>query len=166
MNRLIAAACAATLLGAPALANIAPPHTVWEPAWDADVIDGDWALSFSESIVIACPEAKKQLRITIAPAWEVGYGRDDGTVFNGPTDKVTVKFGDASFEAVQDSAIKDQSVYVLPADADSVTAIMRATNAEIILASDPQQARKGLADDEGGSFDVFATTCAQINGLK
>lgn len=152
----------ALLLASPAaLANAPPPAP---PAWEVD-LDGDMTLAFGDDIRISCPEAKKQLRVTIAPAWEVGYGKDDGTTFTGPTDKVSVTFGDKTFPAVQDAAVKDEAVYVLAADADSVTAVMMATNAKVTLTSDPQQIREGQSDDSG-AFDMFATTCAQINGLK
>jgi len=42
---------------------------------------------------------------------------------------------------------------------------MLATNAAISLTSDVEQIRDGMPDT-GGAFDMFATTCAQINGLK
>lgn len=165
MRRLALSTLAAALTAGTALANAPPapndPPQVWS------MPDGEtMVLAFGgDGIQIACPEAKKELRISIAPAWEVGYGKPDGTVFEGPTDKVTVSFGDKNFEAVQDASLKDEVVYVMPADADSVTAIMLATNATVALASDPQQTREGVAD-ETGNFDMFATTCAQINGLK
>jgi hypothetical protein len=166
LRRLLITALAITSMSAAAIANAPPPVDPGPPqAWS--LLDGEtMTLAFAEDgIQIACPEAKKELRITVAPAWEVGYGKPDGTTFEGPTDKVTVSFGDKSFEAVQDASLKDEVVYVMPADADSVTAVMLATNAKVTLASDPQQTREGIAD-ESGSFDMFATTCAQINGLK
>ncbi len=147
----------ALLLVAPAAAN-APPPPVAQPAEWSVSMEEDLTLAFgtpdAATISISCPEGLKQLRISAAPAWEAG-----------PTDKVTVTFGDKSFAAVQDPAIKDEMNYVLAADADSVTAVMLATNAQIALASDPQQTREGTADT-GGAFDMFATTCAQINGLR
>ena len=164
MSRLAFAALAA-LLAMPAIANAPPPDMAEPTEWDADTVGEDWTLSFGEDIAIACPEAKKQLRVTIAPAWEVGYGKPDGTTFEGPIDKVTVKIGDKSFTAVQDAKVTDSVVYVLPADADSVTAIMLADNIEVILAADPQQTRAGEPSTDG-TLDVFATTCAQINGLR
>ena len=166
MRRLILASVAAALAASTALANAPPPAImpVANPVWGADQSGDDWTLTFGEDISIACPEAKKQLRITLAPAWEVGYGKPDGTVFDGPIDKVTVTLGDKTFEATQDPALKE-TVYVMPADADSVTAIMMATNVKVELTSDAQQVREGTAD-EAGTFDLFATTCAQINGLR
>lgn len=158
----------ALLLAAPAAAN-APPPPVAQPAEWSVSMEEDLTLAFgtpdAATISISCPGGLKQLRISAVPAWEVGYGKPDGTTFTGPTDKVTVTFGDKSFAAVQDPAIKDEMNYVLAADADSVTAVMLATNAQIALASDPQQTREGTADT-GGAFDMFATTCAQINGLR
>lgn len=170
MTRLAIAAFTA-LLAAPASANAPPPVSPPPPpGWDVSM-EEDMTLFFGtyedQAISISCPEGLKQLRIAVAPAWEVGYGKPDGTTFNGPIDKITVTFGDKSFEAAQDPAIPTSSElsYVLKADADSVTAVMMAKNAKIALTSDPQQVREGTADTEG-TFDMFATTCAQINGLR
>jgi len=132
-------------------------------------MDGDFALVYGDGtedlITIACPEGKKELRVSFNPAWETGYTKADGTVFNGPFDKAIVTFDDKAFEGVQDTSVKDGTVYVVKADADSVTAVMLATNAAISLTSDVEQIRDGMPDT-GGAFDMFATTCAQINGLK
>lgn len=164
MSRL-AFAAAAALLATPAIANAPPPHVVEAPAsWDV-AMEHDLTLVFGDyenpSISIACPEGLKQLRISATPAWS----QADGAAVNGPTDKITLTLGDKSFEAVQDPEINNAMAYVLKADADSVTAVMMAKNAKIALASDPQQTREGT-EDTGGAFDMFATTCAQINGLR
>lgn len=158
-------------LSAAALANAPPPPPGMEapaPQWeieDSPVLalrygtDGD--------VRIACEEGQKTLRVSIVPDWERGYGKDDGTVFDGPYDKATVTFGDKSFPAVLDPKPADDgtgTTYVLPADADTVTAIMLGTNARIVLDADGQ-VREGTPD-AGGAFDMFATTCAQINGLR
>ncbi len=153
MRRLTLATLAATAaLFAPAIANAPPPVLV--ATWDADQIGDDWTLFYSSDIAISCPEGKKQLHILIGNVW-------DGAA---ATDKVTVTFGDKSFEATQIPAASGLD-YVLPADADSVTAIMMANNAVVELTSDKQQIRQGTPD-QGGAFDTFATTCAQINGLR
>ncbi|MBL9012213.1 MAG: hypothetical protein JNL56_13645 [Alphaproteobacteria bacterium] len=158
-------------LSAAALANAPPPPPGMEapaPQWeieDSPVLalrygtDGD--------VRIACEEGQKTLRVSIVPDWERGYGKDDGTVFDGPYDKATVTFGDKSFPAVLDPKPADDgtgTTYVLPADADTVTAIMLGTNAKIVLDADAQ-VREGTPDTSG-AFDMFATTCAQINGLR
>lgn len=168
MSRL-AFATAAALLATPAIANAPPPQvTDAAPSWDV-AMEHDLTLIYGDyedpAISISCPEGLKQLRISAVPAWEVGYGKPDGTTFTGPTDKITLTLGDKTFEAVQDPEIKDEMSYVLKADADSVTAVMLAKNARIALASDPEQTREGT-EDTGGAFDMFATTCAQINGLR
>ncbi len=167
MSRLVLPVLAA-LLAAPVLAN-APPDTVPPPPqpleWDADEIDGDWTLFYGGMVQIACPEAKGQLRLTVLPRWNSLAGAGGAAPLNGPIDKVTVTFGDKSFAAALDTAVADKPVYVLPADADSVTAIMLAKNAVVTLASDTAQIREGR-EDTGGAFDMFATTCAQINGLR
>ncbi len=168
MPRPTLAALAALLTG-PALANVPPPATPPQPfAWDVGMeeeLSLDYGNDDDAAISILCPEGMKQLRISVTPAWEVGYGKPDGSVFNGPTDKITVSFGDKTFEAVQDPSMQEEMSYVMTADADSVTAVMLAKNAKVTLASDAEQTREGTSD-EGGAFDMFATTCAQINGLK
>jgi hypothetical protein len=130
-----------------------------------------WALSTSpvltlasggDGLSIACEEARGVMRIFFAPAWEK----------EGPFDKAVVHFGDASFPVTIDAAaMKDESdlyrpVYLLPADADTVTAVMLANNARLVVTNqDGEQERSGTVD-EAGVFDMFATTCAQINGLR
>lgn len=133
--------------------------------WEADEVDGAWTLYSGDTIVVACPDAQKQLRITVSPDWDVGKGAIQATPFTGPIDTVTVKLGDKSFEATQDAAVADKVVYVLPADADTVSALMAATNVEVVLTPNPTQTRIGNPSDDG-TFDLFGTTCAQINGLK
>lgn len=118
------------------------------------------------SVVVTCPEAEGRLDVTVVPAWEENYGTEDGGTFTGPYDKVTITVGDQSFEAVEDPAAATEDfdrVYTLPADADTVTAIMLGDNILVTLTSDGQE-RTGTVDT-AGAFDMFATTCAQINGL-
>jgi hypothetical protein len=130
-----------------------------------------WALSPSpvltlafggDGLSIACEEATGVMRISFAPAWEK----------EGPFDKAVVHFGDMSFPVTIDAAaMKDENdryrpVYLLSADADTVTAVMLANNARLVVTNpDGEQERSGTVD-EAGVFDMFATTCAQINGLR
>lgn len=111
---------------------------------------------------ITCEEAKKTLRINFVPAWEL----------NGPFNNATIHFGDKSFPLKINAAAPSgpgggsSPEYVVPADAAIVTAIMMATNARITMANtDGEQERKGEVTDDG-TFDMFATTCAQMNGLR
>jgi hypothetical protein len=118
------------------------------------------------SVVVTCPEAEGRLDFAVVPAWEEGYGTTDGGTFAGPYDKVSVQVGDKIFEAVEDPAATTEDygrVYTMPADADTVTAIMLGDNITVTLIADGQE-RSGTVDTTG-ALDMFATTCAQINGL-
>jgi len=55
---------------------------------------------------------------------------------------------------------------VLPANADTVTAVMMANNARLVVTNQDGEQERGGAPDDTGAFDTFATTCAQINGLR
>ena len=156
-------------LSAAAFANAPPPMAEPDaPQWeveDSPVL----ALRFGPDgdVRIACEEGQKTLRVSIAPDWERGYAKDDGSVFDGPYDKATVTFGDKSFPATLEPKPTDDGIgttYLLPADADTVTAIMLGANARIALDADGQ-VREGTPDTDG-AFDMFATTCAQVNGLR
>jgi hypothetical protein len=130
--------------------------------------DAVWTLAAGEepSVVVRCAEGKGTLVINVIPAWEEGYGTADGGVFAGPYDKVLVKIGDKTFDAMEDPAAASEDydrAYSMPADADTVTAIMLGDNITVTLAADGQE-RSGTVDTTG-AFDMFATTCAQINGL-
>jgi len=57
-------------------------------------------------------------------------------------------------------------VYLLPANADTVTAVMMANNARLVVTNQDGEQERGGAPDDTGAFDTFATTCAQINGLR
>jgi hypothetical protein len=102
------------------------------------------------------------MRISFAPAWEK----------EGPFDKAVIYFGDTSFPvAIEATAIKGQNdnyspVYLLPADADTVTAVMLASNARLVVSNQDGEQQRSGTPDEAGAFDMFATTCAQINGLR
>ena len=153
---------AAALLCLPLCANAEAP-TDWQLP-DGEVLT--LAAGDDPGVIVTCPEAEGRLDFAVVPAWEEGYGTTDGGTFAGPYDKVTVTVGDKTFEAVEDlSAASDYSdrVYTMPADADTVTAIMLGDNITVTLTSDGQT-RTGTVDTTG-AFDMFATTCAQINGL-
>lgn len=118
------------------------------------------------SVIVTCPEAAGRLDVVVVPAWEEGYGTADGGTFAGPYDKVEIRAGDKSFAAVEDPAATSDHggrVYTMSADADTVTAVMLATNLTVTLTPDGQE-RAGV-EDTTGALDLFATTCAQINGL-
>jgi len=117
-------------------------------------------------VIVTCPEAEGRLDFAVVPAWEEGYGTTDGGTFTGPFDKVSVQIGDKTFEAVEDPAAATgdyDRVYTMPADADTVTAIMLGDNITVTLIADGQE-RSGTVDTTG-ALGMFATTCAQINGL-
>jgi hypothetical protein len=158
---------AAVLLPAPVLANAPPPPAETAPSWAIEE-DPVWALRYGADgdVRIACEEGAKTLRVSIAPDWERGYGKDDGSVFNGPYDKAAIQLGDKTFEGTLATPTDDGigTTYLLPADADTVTALMLGTNAKVTLKADGQT-REGTPD-ASGAFDMFATTCAQINGLR
>ena len=169
MKRIYIAIAAAALLSAcqakapaapeDALSNgppVAPPTKGWEL-----IEGGPLRMSWREGdsdLSITCEEAKKTLRFDFSPAWEL----------DGPHPLAKITLGDKTFDAPADpasvSADKYRPNYVLPANADTVTALMMATNAVIAL-PDNSQTREGATDAQG-AFDMFATTCAQINGLR
>jgi hypothetical protein len=122
-------------------------------------------LRFTEGdteIAVACPEAKKELRISFAPAWEAPGG------VAPDASRVTVLIGTMAFDAKADAeslkAAPGAPVYVLKATPDNVTALMTSSNLGLRL-KDGAQEVIGTPTDTG-AFDTFATTCAQINGLK
>lgn len=118
----------------------------------------------SQGFTIACEEGKKQLRISFFPAWEG----------EGQFDKAIVKIGDKRFTATADpksltpetstGAPQTRPEYVLPANADTVSAFALATSFSLALKDGSQE--QAAQDDTSGAFDMFATTCAQINGLR
>ena len=115
-----------------------------------------------DGLSIGCEEAKGVLRVSFAPAWEK----------EGPFDKAVIHFGDKSFPVTIDAAAMKEDVdryrpvYLLPANADTVTAVMLANNARLVVTNQDGEQERGGATDETGAFDMFATTCAQINGLR
>lgn len=146
-----------------------PVCAMADTAMDWQVPDGEvltlWA-GEEPSVVVACPEAEGKLDFAVVPAWEEGYGTEDGGTFTGPYDKIEVTVGEQTFEAVEDPDAASEAydrVYTLAADADTVAAIMLGDNITITLTSDGQE-RSGTVD-ANGALDMFATTCAQINGL-
>lgn len=161
-------AAAAACVSPTVLANAPPPEPEMEveAVWVVDM-DGVLTLRFGEGdVAISCAEGAGQLRISIAPDWERGYGKEDGTIFDGPYDIAIVRFGETAVEASLAPASPEDvgTTYLVPANADNVSAIMLATNASVELKADGQ-VREG-APDTTGAFDMFATTCAQINGLR
>lgn len=142
--------------------SISPPDP---PTWGVGM-EEDMTLLYGTYddplIAISCPEGLKQLRIAVVPAWEAGPAE---AASKGSADKVTVTFGDKSFEAVQDPETPSEMSYVLTADVSTLAAIKQATNARITLAADPHQAREG-SEDLRGAFDLFSTTCAYMNELR
>ena len=149
-----------------------PPAPVAEAAGPDDgAAPMAWDLSASpvltlafggDGLSIACEEAKGVMRIFFAPAWEM----------EGPFDRAIVHFGDKSFPVTIDAtAVKEERdkyspVYLLPANADTVTAVMLANNARLVVTNQDGEQERGGEPNETGAFDMFATTCAQINGLR
>lgn len=137
----------------------------------AEAVDSKWELMLApiltlayggDGLAIACEEAKGVMRISIATAWEK----------EGPFDAAVVRFGETDFPvsidagANVDASDTYRPVYLLPANADTVTAVMMADNATLTMTNaEGIQERSGEPDDSG-AFDAFATTCAQLNGLR
>lgn len=129
-----------------------------KPVWSLVQVWG------SQGFTIECEEGKKQLRISFFPAWE-GEGRFD---------KAVVKIGDKRFDAAADpksltpetntGVPQIRPVYVLPANADTVSAFALGTSFSLALKDGSQE--QAAQNDTSGAFDMFATTCAQINGLR
>lgn len=137
-----------------------PEVPVEAAAWDVElspVLALKWG---SDGLSISCEEAKGVLRLSFEPAWEKG----------GPFDNAVVHFGDKSFPVTIDTAAgtpdANRPIYVLPANADTVTAVMLATNARLVVSNQDGEQERGGEPTDNGSFDMFATTCAQINGLR
>ena len=176
MKRTMVALGAITALGAcqPAVAPVAeaPVAPATESAAPMDISEGSgWEVSLSpvltlavggDGLSIACEEAKGVMRISFAPAWEK----------EGRFDKAVVHFGAASFPVTIDAAAMKEDidryrpVYLLPANPDTVTAVMMANTARLVVANQAGEQERGGASDDTGAFDTFATTCAQINGLR
>lgn len=146
---------------AEARAHVAPVEAAVQQ-WDVS-LDPVLALSTGgDGLTITCEEAKGVLRVSFEPAWEK----------EGPFDKATLHFDDKAFPVTIDaSAAKDaldtyRPVYVLPANADTVTAVMMAHNARLVVTNQDGEQERGDAPTDNGAFDMFGTTCAQINGLR
>jgi hypothetical protein len=161
--------CACQPAAAPVVATPEVPAEAYGPdvaaeasGWDVSLTPILTLASGGDNLSIACEEAKGVMRLSFAPAWEK----------EGPFDKAVAYFGDTSFPVTIDAAaMKDEfdryrPVYLLPANADTVTAVMMANNARLVVTNkDGEQERAGTPTDSG-AFDMFATTCAQINGLR
>ena len=175
MKRVVMAAAVIASLGAcqPAAAPVvetveaeapAPvaPEQAAVPEWDVS-LDPVLALTIGgDGLTITCEEAKGLLRVSFEPAWEK----------EGPFDKATLHLGDKAYPvtidvaAAKDPLDKYRPVYVLPANADSVTAVMMANNARLVVTNQDGEQERGGTPTDNGSFDMFGTTCAQINGLR
>jgi hypothetical protein len=170
MNRLAFAALAGLFAAGTVAANAPPPQP--EPgSWrlgEGDVLMLEWGTD--DPITLTCAEGKKTLEVYTAPAWETGYTMENGKVFEGPLETVVVSFGKTTFEATLVPKAPGQTdddyfpTYTLPANADTVTAVMLADNMTVTLKADGQV--REATPDTTGAFDMFATTCAQINGLR
>lgn len=147
--------------GAEAPAAPEPAGPVEAATWDVElspVLALKWG---SDGLSISCEEAKGVLRLAFEPAWEK----------EGPFDKAVVHFGDKSFPVtIETPAVgtpdANRPVYVLPANADTVTAVMLANNARLVVSNQDGEQERGGDPTDNGAFDMFATTCAQINGLR
>lgn len=139
----------------------AAPEQAAAPEWDVS-LDPVLALTVGgDGLTITCEEAKGILRVSFEPAWEK----------EGPFDKATLHLGDKTFPVTIDATAKDapdkyRPVYVLPANADTVTAVMMANNARLVVTNQDGEQERGGTPTDNGSFDTFGTTCAQINGLR
>jgi hypothetical protein len=171
---LLLAACGPAQAPESASAPVAAPATADQAAVDAGPpappaeeagwrvsSDGPWRLEWRQGdaeLAVTCEEGKKELRFSFEPAWEL----------DGPFENARVTIGDMTVEAKADpaslAADKWRPVYVVPANADTVTALMTGTTLKIALADGSQE--RAAEPDAAGNFDMFATTCAQINGLK
>lgn len=156
-----AAAPVVETVEAEAPAPAAPVETP-TPEWDV-LLDPVLALTIGgDGLTITCEEAKGVLRVSFEPAWEK----------EGPFDKATLHLGDKAFPvtidaaAAKDALDKYRPVYVLPADADTVTAVMMANNARLVVTNQDGEQERGGTPTDNGSFDMFGTTCAQINRLR
>lgn len=122
---------------------------------------GVWRLVFQKGerkMTLQCEEGRRELRLTFFPAW----------TGEGPFMNAKIKIGALEVPAKADprTALESQfrPAYVIPANAETVTAVMMADNVSLSL-PDGSQTRSG-DPDASGAFDLFATTCAQINGLR
>ena len=146
---------------ASALSPPAPSAPAAAARWEVSLDPVLTLTSGDDGLILTCEEAKKILRLSFEPAWEK----------EGPFDNAVVHFGDKSFPVNIDASVQKEKldrfrpVYILPANADTVTAVMLATNVRLAMNNqDGEQERSGEPTDNG-AFDTFGTTCAQINGF-
>lgn len=157
-----AAAPVAEAPAAPVAETAGPDDGAAPMAWDLGASPVLTLAFGGDGFSIACEEAKGVMRISFAPAWEK----------EGPFDKTIIHFGDRSFPVTVDAtAVKEEKdkyspVYLLPANADTVTAVMLANNARLVVTNQDGEQERGGEPNDTGAFDMFATTCAQINGLR
>lgn len=155
----------------PAVENVPVTEAPAPAGPEAPVETASWEMAASPALAltwggdglsISCEEAKGVLRLSFEPAWEK----------DGPFDNAVVYFGDKSFPVTIDTSVTAEELdryrprYVLPANADTVTAVMLANNARLVVSNQDGEQERGGEPTDNGSFDMFATTCAQINGLR
>jgi hypothetical protein len=125
-----------------------------------EMLDGDFdSITYSDGttkISLKCAEAAHTLVITASPGAPA--------MLSGDT-PATVILGKESFSATVKAGAHTTDVLVatLPANATTVTALMFGDNITLKLAA-PEVERTGKPSDTG-VFDLFATTCRQVNGL-
>ena len=147
---------------APVAETAGPDDGAAPMAWDLSASPVLTLAFGGDGLSIACEEAKGVMRISFAPAWEK----------EGPFDKAVIHFGDRSFpvaidaDAMKEDVDRFRPVYLLPANEDTVTAVMMASNARLVVNNQDGEQERGGEPNDTGAFDMFATTCAQINGLR
>jgi len=147
---------------APVAETAGPDDGAAPMAWDLSASPVLTLAFGGDGLSIACEEAKGVMRISFAPAWEKEW----------PFDKAVIHFGDRSFpvaidaDAMKEDVDRFRPVYLLPANADTVTAVMMASNARLVVNNQDGEQERGGEPNDTGAFDMFATTCAQINGLR
>lgn len=157
-----AAAPVAEAPAAPVTETAGPDDGAAPMAWDLSASPVLTLAFGGDGLSIACEEAKGVMRISFAPAWEK----------EGPFDKAVIHLGDKSFpvaidaEAMKEGVDRFRPVYLLPANADTVTAVMMANNARLVVTNQDGEQERGGEPNDTGAFDMFATTCAQVNGLR
>ena len=155
-------ACQPAAPAAPVAETAGPDDGAAPMAWDLSASPVLTLAFGGDGLSIACEEAKGVMRISFAPAWEK----------EGSFDKAVIHFGDKSFpvaidaDAMKEDVDRFRPVYLLPANEDTVTAVMMTSNARLVVNNQDGEQERGGEPNDTGAFDMFATTCAQINGLR
>lgn len=141
--------------------SAAPPTNSSAPksSWNASDENFD-QITYKDAnaeLSVTCEETKKTLVVTAAPGPAQPLTRDT---------QVTVLLGSEAFTATAKAGPETSKAIAvtLPANATTVTALMLANNVTVRL-TDPALERTGAPTDTG-AFDIFGTTCAQVNGLR